>query len=133
MVISLERKLIKDPKTFFWELGGCHDCCITEFSWNENESEEGDGLCIFKIDDLNMAFSPCSSKPNPNYQERPAEIVFTGVSFLEIGVTLINNENPFIYGMDIICEGEDYRVKINCSPGGLFDIKCKKIFLIENS
>ena len=122
----MERKIIEDPKSFFEELGGCHDAGITEFLWNEPE-EEKEGHCSFKIHDLNS-----NSLGYPGYQERPAEIHFTGVNFLEIGAT-IEYGNIAFYDMEINSEGEYYRVKISCSPSGLFDIKCKKIFLIENT
>jgi hypothetical protein len=115
----LQNEVINDPKSFFDELGGLHDACVENFSWDMKRK----ALCI-SVDDLNSNFLDL-----PEYQGlRAVDIIFIGVVTVDVNVQILDDIFR-VYDMDFINENETYEVKIDCSPGGYFKCKCRAIEL----
>lgn len=116
----LDEYTIKEPKSFFSELGGLHDALITALSWNK----DGQVLSV-GIDDLNSNFLDL-----PEYKGlRPVEVVFMGVKNLDIDVQ-IQGSSISIHDL-FIEEGDCYSIDIRCSPGGYLKCQCQSIKLID--
>lgn len=110
-------EMVRDPISFFEELGGLHDARITEFVWSKSR-----GVFTLSVDDINSNFLDL-----PEYRGlRPAEVIFMGTESLDSDFQIVDSSFA-IYAMEIVLKTNCYSVEVRCSPGGYFKLICKEI------
>ncbi len=109
------------PELVLSELSSIHDAVIVNLWWDGFKKVLNIGL-----DDLNSNYLGL-----PEYKdERPVELIFLGVSSLEIEVQAIDNHLR-VYGIEITNLVQKYAFHIRCSPGGYLMFQCDAVKLSE--
>lgn len=104
--------LIDDPKKFTDELGNLHDARIETMDY----SADGQTL-VLGISDLNAVYRNGSPTDTPEPDERPATLLFSGVTQLQFGLAM--RGRVIIGALDIEPDESFSKLIIALADGGI--------------